>query len=328
MRLHRLAVVAVLVGVAVVVVACGLDQSGLLVENDAGKPTDGGGKIDVIGVDVALPDADVPDVVVPPACATLDASCLPAYPPDAGWTVVAVPTGAKTCPNDDGGWITTTFVTDAVLATGSCGYACSTASAACATTAKMTHGMNDTLCSDGGVLVALPQNQCTIAVIPAGSLRATYVGPTNLATTCDGGTTGDAQAATTPVPVCSTNACDIDYCGLGQKGFRRCIIHEKGAVACPAGYMSLGVGKGAVATCGSATCNVVTPATCTPAITSYVDMSCLADADTIPADGSCFANKLAGSAKLTVTANAASCTASPTGAGAGLIGAGTVCCIP
>ena len=78
--------------------ACGLDESGLLGPDGGADVTtiDGGGDVDL---DVVVtPDVTV-DNYIPPPCTTLDASCIPPYDPDAGWTPIAVVTSTASCPS-------------------------------------------------------------------------------------------------------------------------------------------------------------------------------------------------------------------------------------
>lgn len=325
MRLHRLVVVGVLGGVGVVIVACGLEQGGLLVESDGG--------LDSSFFDSGKPDIDVPiDVVVPdvspPACATLDASaCLPPYPADAGWKPIAIPTSIKNCPDPDAGWQATTFYFDASLAPGSCSCRCATKSPDCAPDGSVVYG-NVATCSGSGSTLNLPNGVCVDNVTPLAFLQASY-GPTTLATTCEAGAPGDAQALSTTVDICSTPACDIDFCGLKTAGYQRCIMFDQGNVNCPAGYQKRVVGKTTGAACGACGCNVTTPATCNATLTSWVAAGCNGNPlETYPLDAACTANLLSNSMQLNVVkSDAAACTATAPGS-ANIAGPVTLCCIP
>jgi len=321
LRLHRLVVVAVLGAGAVLGVACGLDQGGLLVELDGGKDstvTDGA------IVDVKI-DAPFIDVYVPPACTTLDASCLPAYPLDA-WTPVAVLVDGGACPLDpDASWSTIPLKTNPSLAPGSCSCACSVTASNCAPEGGATIGFNSNCNNSASGTLTLPANTCVTNSTPNGGLTATY-GPTQAPTACDASSTGDAQVITQPVTACASPSCAIDYCGMASQGFRLCIM-QSGIHACPANYVLRAAGLNAGATCFGCGCGSA-PVRCTPTLESFVDTTCTTLSETYSTDGGCNANTSSESMKLTVVRGSPTCDASAGTGTAQLTQPQTVCCIP
>lgn len=321
MRLHRLVVVAVLGAGALLGVACGLDQSGLLVEVDAGKDsTVPDGAI----VDVVI-DVPIIDVYVPPPCTTLDASCLPAFPADA-WTPVAMLTDGGACPIDpDASWSTIPLKTNPTLQPGSCSCGCSVTAAPCAPEGGATF-YNSTTCNSGtnGGLT-LPINTCVTNSSPNGGLTATYA-PTTAATQCDASSTGDAQVITTPITACATPSCTVNYCGMAAQGFKLCIL-QSGVHACPNGYVLRPSGLNAGAACFGCSCSSP-PVRCTPKLESFVDTTCQTLSETYSTDGGCNPNNSSESMKLTVTPGSPTCDASAGAGTAQLTQLQTLCCIP
>ncbi len=329
MRLHRLVVVGVIGAVSVVVIACGLEQGGLLVELDAG--------IDATKPDQFVPDSPPPPVdvfvpdVVAPSCTTLDASgCLPPFNADAGWKPIVIPTTASGCPApppDDASWTAITYYSDASLAPGSCACGCSVSAPGCAPDGSVTYG-NVTGCTgDAGVVLNLPTGVCVDNTTPAAFLQATY-GPTNLATSCDASGPADAQVLVTSTNTCATPSCNIDFCGLKAAGYQRCILNEQGIMNCPpGGYQRRIVNKGFGGACGACGCGVTAPTKCTPTLNAYTGAGCTNLSESYPLDGSCAPNLLSNSMQLNVVRTDGTCNAGANGS-ANVAGPVTLCCVP
>jgi hypothetical protein len=317
MRVRRVIVLGVVGGVSAVAAACGLEQAGLM-------PGDDGGVVDSGRPDVVF-DVQVPDIYVPPACTTLDASCLLPYPADAGWNPVAATSGA--CPNDlDAGWTKATFQNDASIVQGSCApCGCTVNAPACALDAGFTN-YSANGCSSGAQANVLAADACVNISGSNGSASGSYPAPS--VTTCDASGGGDAQVQTGQVNVCATGSCAIDYCGLKNQGYALCIKHD-GVVACPSGYVSQTVGATAAATCGACGCAVTQQKRCAASVVTYQNSDCDSPRDTTALDGSCQGVQNFSSARLRVVENDAACAASTTTpAFVDLLGKVTLCCLP
>lgn len=319
MRSGRLAVVVVLGAGSLIAVACGLEQGGLLV--DPGDASVDSGSGDAIVVDVSIPD-----IFVPPPCKTLDTSCLPAFPDDAGWKPV-LRSPDTTCPPDPG-WVAATFVADASLNAASCGTCgCSLNVPSCAPEGGLALWAGNNFNCGGNPIstITLPANTCVDQGSNLGRSIAQY--PATTATTCDaGGGGGDAQVFTTPVNLCATSECRVPFCAEKDAGFGLCIVNELGDVPCPAGYVKTAAGKAAGGSCGTCGCAVTAQARCNASVQTFQNTGCDTIVDTINVDSGCKGINNFNAAKLTVTQTDASCTATASGVGAALAGKVTICC--
>lgn len=325
MRWRFIAVAGVLGAVSVLVVACGLEKGGLLSDpGDATIPDSGGDT--VVWFDVAIPD-----IFVPPACTTLDASCLPPYPADAGWRPIVVPNDGG-CPVDpDAGWVPSTFQTDAALVPGSC-TACSctaTSSGPCPMDATVSfYGGSDFNCN-GGSSSAVVSATDNCQDLSKGGGRVVLKYPAQPTSTCEAGGGGNAQVTSDPVTVCATSSCTTDYCGLKSNGYSLCIFADTvdgAAPACPSGYTTLVAGKTVGGSCGTCGCKT-SPQTCSAILTTYSANGCDTLRDTFDA-APCRTYQSFSSLKLTVAQVDAACTATTSGAGFGLVAPVAICCAP
>lgn len=236
---------------AALAVACGLD------EGETVTALDGGPGVDANGSDGAddggtIPDVaiDVPDVFVPPTCATIDASCLGAAIPS-GWALLGVASGTQACPSADFDPIA--LVENPRLAAGAC------SCAACA--AQGSFACNSFTMKSGsacGSTSITQQNasSCVAHSETGGNARVAVV-PTNPVATgvkCTIASTGNGLAASDPVSGCRPNKCTADFCGLSGKGFKTCIVQD-GVQTCPSGFTPRAqAGGSAAANCAGCAC--------------------------------------------------------------------------
>jgi len=336
MRSIRWVVGGLAAGFAVALAAaCGLDEGETTTVLDGGPGNDvnvtDGGTVPDVAIDVA-------DVFVPPTCATIDASCLGTAVPS-GWALLGVAPGTPACPSAD--FDSVPLVENPRLAANSCTCAGCVAQGkyACAGfTMKTGNGC-------GGVPITQTlANPCVADSQSGGSARVSAL-PTNppVATGvgCTIAATGTGQAATDPLTGCRPNKCTADFCSLGGKGFKTCIIHDN-VLACPSGFNLRGYAGGAGAvSCAGCTC-AAPDAKCTGAVRVFAGgagATCNGDGGTngldykitLPADGGCNDpqvnfNGLYFAADPAPTPTCAPAAPTTVAGDAGLLAIKTVCC--
>ena len=241
------------VSAAAVAAACALD------EGETVNVLDGGPGVDAAGNDAAddggtIPDvaADVPDVFVPPTCATIDASCLAAAVPS-GWALLGVAAGTQACPSADFNPIA--LVENPRLNGSSCTCAaCAAQGTYTCPSVTMKFGGG---CSSAGVTVQT-SSPCLARSESGGSARVSALpsNPVPSGVKCTIAATGTGAADTDPVTGCRPNKCSADFCGLSGKGFKTCIVQD-GVQSCPSGFTLRGaVGGSGAAACAACTCTV------------------------------------------------------------------------
>lgn len=322
---------------AALVVACGLDEGGLLGTTlDASSDT---------SFKDAAADSPPVDHVIPPTCA--DASCVPDFPADA-WAAIGVVLNPTTgCPD---GFEARDFVTNPKLAAGAC--MCGT----CAPSGAWQCGGAISISAGSGscapdTIFPSATSCVNLSRAYAGTDVQTGVTPPNLAglPTCSASLSGDGGVVTTPVRACRPVACASDYCGLKGAGYSLCIVHNGDTDGgCPNGFNLLPSTPGTVddpanvtSACDKCQCGV-NVAACTATYFAYSGNNCDAGiasmlSGTFAADasgGTC--NDPEGS--LTVASiyyapdppPAATCTTTtPNGSGSAALKApSTVCCAP
>ncbi len=183
------------------------------------------------------------DAVVPPACATLDASCVPTIPE--GWKPVVVVAAGKSCDTD---FSTALYVSTPQLVANAC--ACS----ACSTTgthscdAGVTFTTNTASCISSG---SISPNQCTAAGVNGYLQYDNYGAVGNV--TCTPGAPSNANATATPITACYPTSCSSDYCGASGL---KC-IEQVGVAGCPSGFTQQTIaGDSASAQCAACGCTV------------------------------------------------------------------------
>jgi hypothetical protein len=325
------------VSATAVAVACGLD------EGETVKILDGG--LDATGNDVltddggTIPDVviDVPDVFVPPTCATIDASCLGAAVPN-GWALLGVASGTQACPSAD--FDPVALVENPSLTAGSCTCAaCAAQGTYTCPGATMKFGSG---CGSNAITV-LTSSPC-LNHSESGSNARLSAAPSNPVPTgvkCTIAATGSGTAATDPVSGCRPNKCTSDFCGLSGQGFKTCIVQDN-VQACPIGFTLRGyVGGSASANCAACACT--TPdARCTGNVRVFDNtFNCNGNGaasganykGTVPADGGCYDPSSNFNSVFYVPDPAPTPTCTPAapsaGAGdAGLLAVKTICCAP
>ncbi|HEX7601711.1 MAG TPA: hypothetical protein VF316_08905 [Polyangiaceae bacterium] len=321
----RAAVVVAIAAAPMLAIACSLDEGSAPSDGGAdGTLPDGGG--DARGDVLVFPDVDIPDVVVPPTCQTLDASCLPSFPPDAGWQPVA--TGGSAGCSPDAGFAALPFVSNPTLKGGACACGCKlNGNLNCGGSFSFTY-WNDPACSDGGPVSNNYGDNCAQHTLNAGSVRVAGGNPAGVS--CDGGVAGDAGFDTTAVRVCAPTTCTSDYCGLAGAGLRLCIIKDGDEPTCPSGFAPTPQSLGTTASSACLPCGCgVTGATCGGTMSTY-GANCNSGQllDTIPADGGCYPVQAAQRLAFALQPGTPQCTAPDGGGAAVLVGRKTLCCVP
>ena len=234
-------------------VACGLDETGLLVDASIDVTTGPEGGEDVAPYDV------LNDVPLPPSCTNVDLSCLGfgAGLPD-GWSPYVASLDAA-CPKDFDG---SSWVTNTRLAAGSCACSCTASGAwTCPSTAAIGVGVTGCGLNTNGVPVAQCQNQ------DGGHIQLLDAAASSGNVTCS------ADAAP-PIPQSdSVTLCSFG-CEAGATAFcasppgTRCIVTE-GIQTCPGTGLTVRyLGASAAPSCATCTCTTSAPPGC-PA-TAYV----------------------------------------------------------
>ncbi len=307
-----------------VIVACGIDESGLL-PDDASLGDSGDSSITDSG------PADVP-ADIPQGCKTLNTSaCIDADIPD-GWTLVALATTPVTCTPD---YDQQQYVHDLQLEAGSCACGCtSTGSYSCG--GSVAFGSNCGPCSgvgscsnkgtfdagdDAGCVPTGFTNSPDIAIGPLPT-------PTSGSAGCDASTGAvgyTSSALTACVPKCTA-----DYCNIGS-AFKRCIISTQ--PTCPAPFVNrdtMGSAGVVSATCDPCTCKTNPVGSCSASITYYGTTDCTTTAvgtSTAPTCKGTGQTSL-GSFTYTPTDPTVSCAASAADGSVGFGSPITVCCMP
>jgi hypothetical protein len=299
--------------------ACGLDESGLLA---------GDASIDQQAIVDARADGDVvvKDNDVPPVCSTLDASCLGALP--AGWEPFAMELDASAvaCPGDAGDFATATYETSPVVSGNSC--VCTPCTVGTAWDCSATVGVNGAC---NATTKAFGDTQACWTV--SGTTGGGTIARTGTAT-CAPSTYFATTATATPVAGCAPTQCDVDFCGLGAKGFKLCARNASVTDGtCPPSLpVSHVVGANPHAACNACpTCTITNPtATCTATLSGYTSNNCTTGlVGSVSADGTCATNTSFNSVLYQPTVPIPMC--SPTGptnvGGTGALDAPlTICC--
>ena len=329
--------------------ACGSDQGG---GGDASSVDVTNG--DAVGSDVAVDSP--PDVVfdnyVPPACATLDASCLGAAIPS-GWVPVGlVANAAPGCPGSSTDFDQRDWVTNPTLHAGACQCGACTMSGPWTCTGQVTVSTGNNGCSTSNdVFTAGPH--CTTSITTGGNSQIAGSLPSvggNV--TCNASVAGNGQVDTTPVRTCQPLQCTTDYCSLAKQGFSLCILYN-GPAGCPSGFYpglvannttpgKLDVSQNAAANCSTCTCAVEDAGTtCSAVLRTFRSSNCDGDGGTggtgfmasyaAQGSNSCIPVNSPSLASVFYlpTAPDAGCTNTSTGSGtASLKAPVTVCCVP
>ncbi len=316
-----------LIGTLLIVGACGLDENGLE-GMDASLDVASGN--DTSPMKDAGSDAPF-DVVIPPACTTLDATaCLDADVPD-GWTLVGLATSNIACPQGDA-YAPSNYLNDLQLEAGACSCSC-TASGSYSCAAPYLYawggGCNgtDDASFDGGdeaACVTFNGNDHHFEVF------GTNPSPEPVNVGCDAtaeGTGWFGAGVTTCTPSCAA-----DYCNIASP-FSRCIISTTETV-CPAPFQASAAGPigptGAVQVeCTGCGCSAAPIGGCDASFSVFGTSSCGSFIHNVPLDFGC--------QDYGANSNSFSYTPSDPPVGCALSGGGgkavfnppiTVCCLP
>jgi hypothetical protein len=299
------------VAIACGAAACGLsraglgnpaDDGGILGERDATRPTD------------ALASIDGDTDEAPPGCTTVDAACLGPLPQ--GWAPVLL-ADAGCSP----GYTSHTLLANPRLGDGGCACgACQILGAYDCDAAVAISGGDG--CGDP-TLISVAPGTC-------GAAQAQHVEAHPPAATgsvgCFAPNDAGAGVTTDSVTLCLPG-CAVDYCQTGQ----RCVV-AVGDLPCPAGFtLAMKAGSGADPGCAPCGCEAGPPGTCGGTVTVYDNASCTdSGAQATYPVGACNQYSTTNdyeSVLVSLTAPAASCTASPADDGdASLTGVKTICC--
>lgn len=340
MRVRRLRWLVAALGAlstAAIAAACGLD------EGETATVLDGGPGADVSVTDGGTtPDVaiDVADVFVPPTCATIDASCL-GTPVPSGWALLGVASGTQACPSPDFDPVALVENPRLTASSCTCGACVPAGTFACTGFSMKTGGG-----CGGATFTRTLANPCVADSQSGGGARVSAIAtnpPVANGVGCTIPATGTGQAATDPLSGCRPNTCEADFCGLGGKGFKTCIVHDD-ALACPSGFTLRGYAGGAgAANCAGCAC-AVSDGRCTGSVRVFAGNNggtCDGDGGTngldykitVGADGGCM-NPGVNYDGLYFAADpppAVVCApAAPTAAAgdAGLLALKTICCSP
>jgi len=288
--IRTVAIVAAIAGPCAGFAACGLDENGVLVDATPGVDV-----LPPIDTGIDSPPDVVVDNYVPPACASLDASCLGSAIPD-GWVPVGLLQNnplATPCPGDSEDFDQRDWATNARPHFGACTCGICTTSGAwtCAGNVSVATGGNG--CS--GTLDTFPAGpHCTTSVTSTGNNQIAGSLPTiGGSATCDASVTGNGQVDTTPIRTCTPLQCTTDYCGLANQGFKLCILYNGDTGGqCPSGFVlgvatstttpgQLDLPQNAQVTCNACSCSVGNPGTtCTATLRTFSSTDCDGDGGT------------------------------------------------
>ena len=328
MRAWRLG--ALLVGGALAVVACGIDESGLA-SGDASLPSDASTPNDVQTIDV------VEDVPLPPTCSTTETGCFGLGDgglPD-GWSAyLYVPDGGA-CPSV--AYAPQPLVTNTQL-TGGCVCACvGEGSWSCPATLDVTGG-NGVACNNTSVAV---DGGCQdVSAFHLAQIQQTQVATaTGNGLGCDGGAPSSPVVAWNDVTLCAAG-CDAGasaVCGA-PSGTRACIAAQ-GVQTCPGNLDQVIVGGSADPSCNGCSCATDSiPPTCTAVAHLYWNPGAGSDTNCTDAGGT---QDLVLTSSCQTTAHSydsydftwedagpVTCSSGGGGGDAGLSTPKTLCCLP
>jgi hypothetical protein len=251
------------IAVAVAAVACSLDESGLLAPD--GSALDGAAD--------APHDGGVVDNYVPPVCSTLDASCLGALP--SGWEPFAMQVGTSsvTCPGDGGQFTETAYQANPTVTGNSC----------VCTPCGLATGWDCSGTLTGGMANCNGASQAVGSAAYCWVQNGDHAGGTVTRTgtaTCSPSTYYATDASATAVAGCAPapTACDVDFCGMTNLGFKLCARNSAQTDGgCPSSLPnSYLVGTNPHAICNACpTCTVSNPNDqCSATITGYMQNDC------------------------------------------------------
>ena len=253
--------------IGVTAVACSIDENGLLAPDAVVDAPSDGSMID------APKDGGVVDNYVPPVCSTLDASCLGALP--AGWEPFAmqVDASAVTCPGDGGQFGEVAYQANPTVTGNSC----------VCTGCGQGSGWDCSGTLMGGMANCNAASQAVTGApycwVQAGDHAGGTIARTGTAT-CAPSTYFSTTASATPVAGCAPTptACDVDFCGMTNLGFKLCARNSAQTDGgCPSSLPnSYVVGTNPHAQCNACpTCTVTNAtATCSATITGYTATDC------------------------------------------------------
>ncbi len=281
---RRVAIIAAIVTPCAGFAACGLDENGIVPPDGApldvfNPPGDGGPDT---GADIAI------DNYIPPACSSLDASCLGAAIPD-GWVPVGLVENLTTPCGDAEDFEQTDWVANVKLHNGacSCGVCTTTGSWACG--GQITVGSGNNGCNSlTDTFSAGPH--CTTSVSSTGSNQISGTLPTVGGTVnCSSSLNGSQSADTTNARTCKPLQCTTNFCGLANQGFKLCVLYN-GAASCPAGFTpglasgsdQIDLQQNTKVTCNLCQCSVnnLAGTNCTAALRTFSSGNCDGDGST------------------------------------------------
>jgi hypothetical protein len=253
-----------LVCAAAAIAACGIDESGLELDDastfDVTTPD---------GNPQPLPDAQsdvqtfdvVTDAPLPPTCATTDVSCfgLDGGVPD-GWSPYFYVADGGACPSS--AFAAQPLVTNTRL-TGGCVCSCTAqGSWSCPPTLAVSGASGNNNCNAGSVTIeaGVCQNVAAFNLDKIEQVGAATAAGTGIA--CDGGAASAPVAAWDAVTLCAAG-CDAGaeaICGAPSNA--RCIATE-GVTTCPGNLVPIIVGGSASPSCNGCSCTDETAPTCT-----------------------------------------------------------------
>ncbi len=311
--------------------ACALDESGtsadsgidvmtqdVTVDQTIDSPADV-----VVDVQDSGPVSDASDGAV--TC-VLDASCLPAFPTDAGWTVLGLSVDASACAFSSG-----TFLVDASIAPGACNCGCTTTGTSTCTGNVVFTGYSDPICSMPVVDGAVPTGMGCVNVgdlLPDAGVSVEP--PTATGVTCDASVTGSKSVVASSLSTCEPLNCNDDFCGMKKKGYRLCIAHPS-PTSCPAQFpIEISAVATANVSCNGCTCGVTTPQ-CTGTVSTFAEAGCEGGAVTTMAAGAACSPLTSETFSVSYAPNAPpsiGCTAGSLGGTLSTLGDTVICCIP
>ncbi len=255
-------------------IACGLDEGGLLSGDASLDQTSGDGAPlnDVVSEKVF--DNYVPPIACSDPDASLDASCLGPAALPAGWEPFAmiIDAGNAACPGDGGDFTAVQYVTDPRIAGNNCvcmgcGGASSTWSCAGVLGAGPT-------CTEQTQLVSsMPYCWQTDHIAYSGAISRTG------SASCAPTTYFSSNTSTTSVAGCAPTRCQSDFCGLASQGYKVCARSSTSDGGCPGGFTfasTYSVGVSAHAQCNACpTCALTNPdAGCSAKLSTFKNDSC------------------------------------------------------
>lgn len=299
---------------AACVVACGLDESGLL-PGDASLGGDGGSS----------------DVLEEPiGCQAVDASaCIDAAIP-ANWSLIAFSASSTSCPGD---FDSKQFSDKLQLEAGACACGC-TPSGSYSCSGSVQFGDNCGNC--GGGVGGCSQN----GTLDAGNAAACVpafnqpdfgiAAPPSLSAgtaSCDASVTGNQATTATAVTVCAPH-CTADYCAAS--GFQRCIVSQT-ETQCPSPFLAtdtIGDPSAVTVACGCS-CTAAPNGSCTASVVAYSGAGCTGNTTNVNVPG-CETTGGTGMAsfRYTPTVPTVGCAPVQGDAGVAFNAPLTVCCLP